>query len=145
GYVPTFDDILRCRKVTMGISEYHCFINKIPFTFIDVGGQRTQRRKWYSCFENATAVIFMVACSDFDKVISEDRTTNSITESLNILKSIITDKVFKKSTIIIDFNKLDLLMTKLKDVDIKNFLPDFSGNSRLLDDVKEYYINSFRS
>ena len=39
---------------------------------IDVGGQRSERRKWIHCFENVTAVIFCAALSAYDLVLQED-------------------------------------------------------------------------
>ena len=38
----------------------------------DVGGQRSERKKWIHCFENLTAVIFLVALSEYDQVLRED-------------------------------------------------------------------------
>lgn len=39
---------------------------------IDVGGQRSERRKWIHCFENVTAVLFLVAISGYDQCLTED-------------------------------------------------------------------------
>jgi hypothetical protein len=33
----------------------------IEFSLVDVGGQRSERRKWLHVFENVTAVIFLAA------------------------------------------------------------------------------------
>jgi guanine nucleotide-binding protein G(i) subunit alpha len=40
----------------------------------DVGGQRSERKKWIHCFENVTAIIFLVAISEYDQVLIEDET-----------------------------------------------------------------------
>ena len=34
----------------------------------DVGGQRSERKKWIHCFEDVTAIIFCVAMSEYDQV-----------------------------------------------------------------------------
>jgi hypothetical protein len=38
---------------------------------VDVGGQRSERRKWIHCFESVTSIIFLVALSEYDQVLAE--------------------------------------------------------------------------
>lgn len=38
----------------------------------DVGGQRSERKKWIHCFEGVTAIIFCVALSEYDMLLAED-------------------------------------------------------------------------
>ncbi|EFX68117.1 hypothetical protein DAPPUDRAFT_260628 [Daphnia pulex] len=42
----------------------------------DVGGQRSERKKWIHCFEGVTAIIFCVALSGYDLVLPEDEEMN---------------------------------------------------------------------
>jgi hypothetical protein len=37
----------------------------------DVGGQRSERKKWIHCFEAVTSIIFCVALSEYDQVLLE--------------------------------------------------------------------------
>jgi len=37
----------------------------------DVGGQRSERKKWIQCFEGVTCIIFCTALSDYDQVLFE--------------------------------------------------------------------------
>lgn len=49
-------------------------LQNIPFVFVDVGGQRTQRQKWTKCFDGSvTSILFLVSTSEFDQVLAEDR------------------------------------------------------------------------
>ena len=38
---------------------------------IDVGGQRSERRKWIHCFEQVTSLMFLVAISEYDQTLVE--------------------------------------------------------------------------
>lgn len=43
----------------------------------DVGGQRSERKKWIHCFEDVTSIIFCVALSEYDQVLLEE--SNQVT------------------------------------------------------------------
>ena len=49
---------------------------------VDVGGQRSERRKWIHCFENVTSIIFLVALSEYDQILFE-----SDNEVINIIEA----------------------------------------------------------
>lgn len=70
-YLPTLQDILRVRVPTTGIIEYPFDLDSIIFRMVDVGGQRSERRKWIHCFENVTSIMFLVALSEYDQVLVE--------------------------------------------------------------------------
>ena len=38
---------------------------------VDVGGQRSERRKWIHCFEGVKAIIFLTAINEYDQVRRE--------------------------------------------------------------------------
>lgn len=42
------------------------------FRLCDVGGQRTERRKWIHCFDDVTAIIFVAALNEYDMMLEED-------------------------------------------------------------------------
>lgn len=48
---------------------------------VDVGGQRSERRKWIHCFENVTSIIFLVALSEYDQILFESE--NEVSQSTN--------------------------------------------------------------
>ena len=43
-----------------------------PLRMFDVGGQRSERKKWIHCFEGVTCIIFCAALSAYDMVLVED-------------------------------------------------------------------------
>lgn len=112
-YQPTTQDILRTRVKTTGIVEVHFSFKNLNFKLFDVGGQRSERKKWIHCFEDVTAIIFCVAMSEYDQVLHEDETTNRMQESLKLFDSICNNKWFGDTSIILFLNKKDLFEEKI--------------------------------
>ncbi|XP_013412232.1 guanine nucleotide-binding protein subunit alpha-12 [Lingula anatina] len=144
-YVPTKKDILHSRKATKGIIEHEFVIKDIPFRFVDVGGQRSQRQKWFQCFEGVTSILFLSSSSEFDQVLMEDRITNRLVESCNIFETIVNNKCFVNVSIILFLNKTDLLEEKVRKYSIKGYFPDFQGDPHRLEDVQNFMLQLFDS
>lgn len=49
---------------------------------VDVGGQRSERKKWIHCFENVTSIIFLAALSEYDQVLYESANDVSSIQSV---------------------------------------------------------------
>lgn len=62
---------------------------------VDVGGQKSERKKWMHCFQDVTAVIFCVALSEYDLKLYEDDTTWRMHDSLKLFKEICNNTWFK--------------------------------------------------
>lgn len=142
-YIPDSSDILRCRKATTGITEIEMEIKSVPFQFIDVGGQRTQRQKWHQCFSDVTAILFLASSSEFDEYLREDGSTNRLEESCKVFETLVNYKYLKNVEFILFLNKHDLLREKIHLVNIKNFCSDFYGNPNSITDVENYLISKF--
>lgn len=144
-YMPTNKDILHCRKATKGITEFVIPINNIPFLFVDVGGQRSQRQKWFQCFDSVTSILFLVSSSEFDQVLLEDRKTNRLEESRDIFDTIVNNRIFESVSIILFLNKYDLLEKKVAnpETDIRWYFPQFTGNSHSVQDVQAFILGMF--
>ncbi|BEI89763.1 uncharacterized protein CcaverHIS019_0211250 [Cutaneotrichosporon cavernicola] len=146
-YKPTNEDILRVRSKTTGISETRFEISNLTFRLFDVGGQRSERRKWASCFENVTSIIFLAALSDYNSCLIEDRDSNGMHEALALWESIVNSQWFIKSSMILFLNKADLLVEKIKDPkqQVSTWFPDFPGKPGSYNDAVEYFKKKFRS
>ncbi|XP_029945300.1 guanine nucleotide-binding protein subunit alpha-13b [Salarias fasciatus] len=143
-YLPSQQDILLARKPTKGIHEYDFEIKNVPFKMVDVGGQRSERRRWFECFDSVTSILFLVSSSEYDQVLMEDRQTNRLSESLNIFETIVNNRVFNNVSIILFLNKEDLLKEKVKQVSIRDYFPEFSGEPSSLADVQRFLVECFR-
>ncbi|XP_028979388.1 guanine nucleotide-binding protein subunit alpha-13b [Esox lucius] len=143
-YLPTQQDILLARKPTKGIHEYDFEIKNVPFKMVDVGGQRSERRRWFECFDSVTSILFLVSSSEYDQVLMEDRQTNRLSESLNIFETIVNNRVFSNVSIILFLNKTDLLEEKVRSVPINDYFPEYTGEPHCLADVQRFLVECFR-
>jgi len=132
-YDPTEQDILRTRVKTTGIVEVHFSFKNLNFKLFDVGGQRSERKKWIHCFEDVTAIIFCVAMSEYDQVLHEDETTNRMQESLKLFDSICNNKWFTETSIILFLNKKDLFEEKIKKSPLTICFPEYAGRQTYLE------------
>lgn len=126
-FIPTEQDILRVRVPTTGIVEYNFSVKTVPFRMIDVGGQRSERRKWIHCFEAVASVLFLVALSGYDQTLTESEQCNRMEESIALFKTIANYQLFRRIPFILFFNKTDLFEDKIMVSNLSDYFPEYSG------------------
>jgi guanine nucleotide-binding protein subunit alpha, other len=57
----------------------------------DVGGQRSERKKWIHCFENVNSLLFLVAISGYDQCLVEDK--DGVSDLVLIIHNLQTNTV----------------------------------------------------
>ncbi|KAJ3601885.1 hypothetical protein NHX12_029647 [Muraenolepis orangiensis] len=127
GYVPTEQDVLRSRVKTTGIIESQFSFKDLHFRMFDVGGQRSERKKWIHCFEGVTCIIFIAALSAYDMVLVEDDEVNRMHESLHLFNSICNHRYFAATSIVLFLNKKDVFIEKIKKAHLNMCFPDYDG------------------
>lgn len=144
-YLPTQQDVLRVRVPTTGIIEYPFDLESVVFRMVDVGGQRSERRKWIHCFENVTSIMFLVALSEYDQVLIESANENRMEESLALFKTVIAYKWFKDASIILFLNKIDLLEEKIMHSHLVDYFPEYDGPQQDVEAGKDFILDMFVS
>ena len=51
---------------------------EVNFRLVDVGGQRSERRKWIHCFEDVSSIIFIASLAEYNLHLVEDCTVNRL-------------------------------------------------------------------
>ncbi|KAF7546410.1 hypothetical protein G7Z17_g8454 [Cylindrodendrum hubeiense] len=128
-YLPNEMDVLRARTKTTGIYETRFQMGQLSIHMFDVGGQRSERKKWIHCFENVTSIIFCVALSEYDQVLLEESSQNRMMESLLLFDSVVNSRWFMRTSIILFLNKVDIFKLKLARSPLGNYFPDYSGGN----------------
>jgi len=143
-YLPTDQDILRSRVKTTGITETNFRVGELTYKLFDVGGQRSERKKWIHCFENVTALVFLVSLSEYDQMLYEDESVNRMQEALTLFDSICNSRWFVKTSIILFLNKIDLFAEKLPHSPMGDYFPDYQGGDNY-DAACDYLLHRFVS
>ncbi|XP_071245841.1 guanine nucleotide binding protein (G protein) alpha v1 [Salvelinus alpinus] len=146
-YVPTETDVLRVRLRTTGVIETQFKVKHLLFRMYDVGGQRTERRKWIGCFEDVRAVVFVVSLSGYDMTLVEDPCMNRLQESLKLFSSICNNIFFKSTSMILFMNKIDLFQEKIlhSGRHLRLYVPQFKGADCDVDSAARYIAGMFVS
>uniref|UniRef100_A0AAY4DK03 Guanine nucleotide-binding protein subunit alpha n=1 Tax=Denticeps clupeoides TaxID=299321 RepID=A0AAY4DK03_9TELE len=113
------------------------------FRMVDVGGQRSERRKWIHCFENVTSIMFLVALSEYDQVLVESDNENRMEESKALFRTIITYPWFQNSSVILFLNKKDLLEEKIMFSHLVDYFPEYDGPQRDAQAGREFILKMF--
>jgi len=129
-YVPVAEDILRCRVRTTGISELLFSLkNESVCRMVDVGGQRSERRKWIHCFQSVTAVLFFVSLSEYDQKLHEATNVNRMHESVKLFEEVCNCKWFASTSVVLFLNKNDLFKEKIQKINLNICFPDYNGGN----------------
>ncbi|EFA82892.1 G-protein subunit alpha 6 [Heterostelium album PN500] len=146
-YLPTPQDALRSRVMTKGIVEAEVVFDGISMKIIDVGGQRSQRRKWIHCFDGVSAVIFVASLSEYDQMCREVA-VNRLDESINLFSEICNSQWFVETPMILFLNKKDLFIEKLQRVPFNTYDKNYTGDNSYNDVsnfIKKKFVSTMRN
>ncbi|ETO12298.1 guanine nucleotide binding protein, partial [Reticulomyxa filosa] len=133
-YIPTWEDYLRIRDQTSGVLTYNIkpkIQNKIwNFRITDVGGQRSERKKWVKVFGGVNVVFYVMSLSGYDQVIYENNDVKCYDESFNVFHEVSCNPVFQATDFVLFLNKLDLFDDKLQTVPFTVYDTTFDEDSK---------------
>ncbi|KAF8372410.1 hypothetical protein PRIPAC_78839 [Pristionchus pacificus] len=162
GYEPTAEDILHLRVPTTSVSEINFTFEKSTIRLIDVGGQRTYRKKWIHCFDGVAAVLFVASMAAYDQTLegvdssvikpvhhndllsaepdTELNSENRMRDSAHLLAEMLRSKFLVSAAFILFLNKRDLFLKKLPLRPLREYLPKYKGSS---DKEAEEFVKAF--
>lgn len=145
GYVPTQEEVLLCRIRTTGITSQEFAVDGVDFELYDVGGQKSERKKWANCFDMVNAVMFVAALSEYDHTLFEDESVNRMVDALELFKWVGQQSAFANASILLFLNKRDLFEEKVKTVNIGSIdaFSDYGGKPNDMDDGVKYFQDKF--
>ncbi len=157
-FEPTETDLVRARVKTTGVNqdpfneeagkwtgweEWKETDLKIHWTVVDVGGQRSERRKWLGFFDNVQSVVFLVNSLGYNEVLYEDENLLRMHESLTLFDSLFGEKsqgAFNRIPVTVAFNKLDSFKESFSVDGMKRCFPDCPPEAMADSDSAMAYI-----
>ncbi|KAK2464764.1 hypothetical protein APHAL10511_003182 [Amanita phalloides] len=147
-YIPTDADVLKARLKTTGITEHTFRVRthgtNVIWKLYDVGGSQGQRQAWIPYFEDVNAIIFLAPISAFDKVLEEDPRINRFDDSLQLWRSVVSNKLLTNVNFVLFLNKCDLLQAKLSaGVKVNQYIPAYGDRPNDYNTVSKYFWSKF--
>jgi len=152
-FFPSDDDFLVARSKTTGIVETSFEVDnphsktdydkKVQFLVVDVGGQRSERRKWMHIFDKVRAVLYVVNLAGYSMVLYEDESRNRMTEALDLFQDS-AKTYFKDLPVFLVLNKRDLFEKSLDNIPLSKCFPDYTGGNDVKDCV-DFVASKFQA
>jgi GTPase SAR1 family protein len=152
-FEPTEEDVIMSRIKTTGIvtTEFDQrnpdgkeeWSKNIHYKVIDVGGQRSERKKWMNCFDDVKAIVFVVNLAGYNMVLYEEESKNRLHECLEIFEETVNQPIFCRTPIFLFMNKKDLFEEKIRQYDMNMCFPEYTGGKNL-NAAMEFVAQKFR-
>jgi|NOAtaT_7_FD_contig_81_965696_length_1238_multi_8_in_0_out_0_1 GTPase SAR1 family protein len=138
-FQPLEEDVVMARVRTTGIvtTEFtqrypdgkEEWEKEIQYQVIDVGGQRAERKKWFHCFDDVKAILFVINLAGYNMVLFEEDTKNRMIEELELFRDTVRKDIFRRTPIFLFLNKKDMFEEKIRKVDLKTVFPEYDGGA----------------
>ena len=92
-YHPSEQDIVHARARTIGITETRFALKEHEMQMVDVGGQKSERRKWIHCFQDVTSILFLASLSGYDQCLVEDKDAVSVSFQASLGECILSVRI----------------------------------------------------
>lgn len=141
-YQPTLEDVINCRRKTIGIFDFGYEFNGVKYQLYDTGGQRSERKKIIKTqkfLQKHDFILFFTSYIEFAEFLYEDESQISIFESIVYFEQVLKFEEFAKVPLILVFTKKDLFSSK-KHLFSKTF-PEYKGSDE--EEMMTFIKNTF--
>lgn len=128
-FTPTEEDIVMARIRTTGMFQTEFDKPPVHWRVVDVGGQRSERKKWMRFFDDVQAIIFVVNTGGYNKVLFEDQTKNRLHEAIELFDETVNKGCFADTPIFTFFNKKDIFEECIRKSPLKTCFPEHDGST----------------
>ncbi|GMR45774.1 hypothetical protein PMAYCL1PPCAC_15969, partial [Pristionchus mayeri] len=149
GYVLTSTDILHLRIPTTSVNEINFNLATRSIRLIDVGGQRSYRKKWIHCFDGVAAVLFVASMASYDQVLDDvdkaikpvlhkdalpvetvkAKPYSRLRDSVQLFGDMLRNEFLITAAFILFLNKKDLFLNKLSTHPLRKYVNGYKGQN----------------
>ncbi|CAI2306506.1 unnamed protein product [Caenorhabditis sp. 36 PRJEB53466] len=156
-YLPNEEDIVHSRKATVSINSIIFTYTNVSLHMVDVGGQRSERKKWLHLFDDARVVLFVIDLTGYAKRSEESRMEMTrfpllfrsfnldaydMKVALKIFNEVAMAKPLAHAVFLLFFNKVDLFKELLTHVKLRDCFTKFEGENTF-DETKNFICDKF--
>jgi len=130
GYLPNTLDLILQRAGDIALMAFKCMYNNILLHVTKVG-ETFHSTKWFHCFEDAVAVVYIADLSTYDLVeIATDQTKSTrLQKSILHFEKVCNNKWFKDKPVILILNKKNIFRKKLASSPISLWFSNYTGTN----------------
>eukprot|EP01128_Nolandella_sp_AFSM9_P005620 TRINITY_DN274_c0_g1_i2.p1 TRINITY_DN274_c0_g1~~TRINITY_DN274_c0_g1_i2.p1 ORF type:complete len:443 (+),score=73.55 TRINITY_DN274_c0_g1_i2:108-1331(+) len=110
---PNAEDYLLARARTTGSYAFTYVMPFADYEFIDVGGQRSERRHWTQVIDSPQLIVFFASLIEYDIPTVANPQKTKLEESLSIWEEMLRVREFGEAKIMLILNHADLLAQKI--------------------------------
>ncbi|KAF8887876.1 guanine nucleotide binding protein, alpha subunit [Gymnopilus junonius] len=103
-YVPSNRDILHAWRKTTGINGTTLLVDELPCRIVDIGGTRSERKKWINFFGSVSTLVCCVPLGDYNKSFgyyTASAEHNQVEESLVLFDALVRVRWFRRTQFIL--------------------------------------------
>lgn len=140
-YLPSIEDIMWAHTRTTGSWKWQFLIKGTNYHFCDVGGVRSERKKWVQVFKDVNMVVFTLDVSCYHQALNEDLQVNRMAEQFLVWEAIANSHWFTGTRIVVVLTKEDKLTPdRLRRHPFLSQFADYNGNPESAEDIVKYII-----
>jgi len=82
--------------------------------------------EWMQCFDGVSAILYITALDEYNRILLEDNITNRLEESLSLFGEVTSSEYLVKKDIILFLNKSDIFREKIEKEPLSEIFSDIN-------------------
>ena len=147
-YVPSEADIIRLNQSMRGINEARFNWDELDVHLFNIRGYVPQhfRERWYHQLDEATAVIYTVDVSLYNKPSPQLPNQSILVHEFEAFETWVNQSGFAKSSIILILNNFSRFVSKMAYAPLEKLFPDYVRNESDPElSARQYLLKQFRA